>query len=167
MKETLEDYDATGKNVEWAKKLIENPAKVQEGSREQTFRKSSTTVDTTLVYGDGGQGLLFLEEEYAVDIGDFREALYRAKTWGDLKGMVTEQRYRETVEAWMETEHDRLSDEAEDDEEPEVAAPEPDDTFDAEEIAGYSDGDWPEFSPRMMGTWVDRGIITGSREKEQ
>ena len=35
---------------------------------------------TELVYGEGGEGLLFLEKEYALDIARFREALTRAST---------------------------------------------------------------------------------------
>jgi hypothetical protein len=116
---------------------------------------------TELVYGEGGEGLLFLEKEYALDIARFREALTRASTWGELKSRVSDERYRETVDKWVESEHDRLLYEGdlEDNDEPKVPRPDADDAFDAEEIWGYSDGDWPEFAPRMMGTWVDEEII--------
>jgi hypothetical protein len=104
--------------------------------------------------------LVFLEANYAADIRDFCGTLYRADTWGNLKDIVSEERYHETVEAWTESERDRLSDEAEDDEETEVATPEPDDAFDAEEIWGYADGDWPEMAQRAMTTWVGSQIIS-------
>ena len=113
-----------------------------------------------LVYGDGGEGLVFLEREYAVDIRDFRSALYKAATWGELKTMVSEERYEETVDAWVQSQIDRLLSEGElEDDEPEVLPPGPDDAFDPEEIWGYADGDWPEFAPRVMGTWVDKVVI--------
>lgn len=113
-----------------------------------------------LVYGDGGEGLVFLERGYAVDIRDFRNALDKAATWGELKSTVGEERYEETVDRWIESERDRLiaQDELKD-EDPEVTPPGPDDPFDAEEIWGYADGDWPEFAPRMMATWVDKEIL--------
>jgi hypothetical protein len=63
---------------------------------------------TELVFGEGGEGLLFLEKEYALDIARFREALTRASTWGELKSRVSDERYRETVDTWVESELDRL-----------------------------------------------------------
>ncbi len=122
---------------------------------------TAETPRTELVYGDGGEGLVFLEKGYALDIANFREALYKARTWGELKTRVGEERYKEAVDAWVESQTDRLLDEGdlEDDDEPKVPRPGADEAFDAEEIWGYSDGDWPEFAPRMMGTWVDEDII--------
>ena len=46
-----------------------------------------------------------------------------------------------------------------DDSEPEVAPPDPDETFNADLIPGYEDSYWPEFAPMMMDSWVDREII--------
>lgn len=48
---------------------------------------------TELVYGEGGEGLVFLEKEYALEIADFRKALSEASTWGELKARVSEGRY--------------------------------------------------------------------------
>lgn len=75
--------------------------------------------------------------------------------------MVSEERYEETVEAWLEGERDRLMGEGdlEAGDEPRVSTPDPDDAFGAEELPGYADGDWPEFAPRVMKTWVDEQII--------
>ncbi len=114
-----------------------------------------------LVYGESNGGLTFLEKEYALDIGDFREALLKARTWGELKTRVSEERYKETLDTWAENELDRLLGEGdlEDDNEPEVTPPGPDDAFDAEELPGYADGDWPEFAPTMMDIWVNEQII--------
>jgi hypothetical protein len=59
-----------------------------------------TTEDskTELVYGEGGEGLVFLEREYAQDIWGFRMALYEASTWGELKAKISEARHEETVD---------------------------------------------------------------------
>jgi hypothetical protein len=45
-----------------------------------------------------------------------------------------------------------------DDDEPEVAPVSPDVVFHADSLLGYADGDWLEFAPRMMDTWVDEEI---------
>jgi hypothetical protein len=47
----------------------------------------------------------------------------------------------------------------EDDNEPEVAPPSPDDAFHADSLLGYEEGYWPEFAPMEMDDWVDREII--------
>ncbi len=85
---------------------------------------------TELVYGESNGGLTFLEKQYALDIGGFREALGEASTWGELKARVSEERYKEAVDAWVANQLDRLTDEggAEDDE-PGVTPPDPDNAF--------------------------------------
>lgn len=113
-----------------------------------------------LVYGNGGEGSVFLERGYAEDIRDFRNALYKATTWGELRDMAGEDRYDETLEAWKAHEIDRLmGEEGVGEDEVEVSPPKPDDEFDAEFLPGYADGDWPEFAPHMVDNWVDAGII--------
>jgi hypothetical protein len=114
-----------------------------------------------LVYGEGGEGLVFLEKEYALNIAGFRKALYEVPTWGELKARVNEARYRETVERWAEGEFDRLLDEGEleGDGEPDVSLPSPNDAFHADSLPGYADSDWPEFAPMTMNAWVDEEII--------
>lgn len=120
----------------------------------------SPNTGVELVYGNGGEGSVFLERGYAEDIRDFRNALYKAATWGELRDMAGEDRYQETLEAWKAHELDRLMDEEDlEEDEVEVSLPKPEDEFDADSIWGYSDGDWPEFAPRMMDEWVDAGII--------
>jgi hypothetical protein len=116
---------------------------------------------TELVYGESHLGLTFLEKKYALDIGRFREALAKASTWGELKARVSEERYKETIERWVENELDRLLYEGdlEENDEPEIAPPSPEDTLDAASLPGYLDVEWPEFAPTMMDTWVDKEII--------
>ncbi len=115
---------------------------------------------TELVYGESNGGLTFLEKEYALDIGGFREALGEASTWGELKARVSEERYKEAVDAWAANQLDCLTDEGgAEDNEPGVTPPDPDDAFDAEELPGYAEGDWPEFAPTMMDKWLDEEII--------
>jgi hypothetical protein len=76
---------------------------------------------------------------------------------------VTEQKITATqareVYAQYYDEDDTYLIDPEDDDEPEVAPPGPDDAFDADSLLGYEEGDWPEFAPREMEDWVDREII--------
>jgi hypothetical protein len=144
VKKGIEEFDAMGKSVEWAKKLIEDAASTAEAPHTQ----AREPFGTELVYGDSGgrSGLVFLEEDYAADIRAFRGALYKAATWGELRGMVRKKRYQEIVEMWKNYEL-------------EASPPNPDNDFDAESLPGYADGDWPEFAPNAMGKWVDEEII--------
>lgn len=59
-----------------------------------------------LVYGDGGEGLVFLERGYARDIAAFMDALYKASTWGELQERAPRERYEEAVERWTESKED-------------------------------------------------------------
>lgn len=111
-----------------------------------------------LIYGECHDGLTFLERSYAHGIGDFKEALAKSSTWGELKSRITEERYLETVKRWKENEYSRRMDE-EDIEEWQIAAPKPEDAFDAAEMPGYLDMEWLEFAPGMMGKWVSKEII--------
>lgn len=78
-----------------------------------------------------------------------------------MKTKIGEERYEETLDAWVENKRDRLLDEGdlEGDDEPQVSLPDPNDAFDTEELPGYADGDWPEFAPMVMETWVDKKTI--------
>lgn len=117
---------------------------------------------THLIYGNDGSDLLFLEANFARELGRFRVALEHSDTWGELEGLIPDERYRETVDAWMESEAHRLIEEGERVEGfVTVSEPEPDDPFDAEEIEGYVDSEWPEMAlGQAMTTWVDKEIIS-------
>lgn len=158
VKKDIDEFDAMGKSVEWARELIEDATTTEIPHTQATqMNRAGSTIE--LIYGHGGEGLVFLERGYAVEIRDFRNALYKAVTWGELRSMVSEERYQETFEAWKEYELDRLMDEEDNEEELEVPLPNPDEVFDAELVPGYADGDWPEFAQRAMNTWVDDEII--------
>jgi hypothetical protein len=114
----------------------------------------------TLIYGDNGNGdLVFLEEDYITELKDFCDALQSSGTWEELRDMVSEERYKETVAVWERHELRRLRREKSGDEEVEVSTPSPDDDFDIEDFPSYHDGDFPEFAPTMMDRWVDEEII--------
>lgn len=148
-------YDSLGESVEWARELIEDAVSTVEAPHTQatqmnyassTSEQAATTaVFGDLVYGDGGRGLVFLEEDYIAELRDFRDALQSAADWGELRDMVSGERYQETVEVWKGYEN--------------ASPPNPADDFDIETFPAYVDGDFPEFAPAVMGRWVDKGII--------
>jgi hypothetical protein len=143
VKRDIDEFDAMGKSVEWARKLIEEA----ESTAEISYTQVRDPFGVELVYGNSGGrlGLVFLEEDYAEEIRDLRSALRSAATWSELGNMARKKRYRETVEVCKGYEHD--------------FSPNPEDDFDAESLPGYADGNWPEFAPNAMGRWVDEEII--------
>ncbi len=146
VKRDIEEFDAMGKSVEWARELIKKAESTAE--KPSILQADRDPFGAELVYGDiGGRlGLVFLEEGYAADIEAFRSALYKAATWGGLRRTVSKKRYREVVKMWKKHES-------------EAPSPNPDDDFDVESLPGYAYGDWPESAPNMMVTWVDDEII--------
>ncbi|MBX6763669.1 MAG: hypothetical protein K6T51_02450 [Rubrobacteraceae bacterium] len=104
---------------------------------------------------------MFLEKNYARDIATFRRALSEARTWGELRSMVSAERYEETVDKWIESKIDNIMSEndLEDEEGIEVDPPKPDDAFDPDEISAYADSYWPEWAPDMMSDWLGHEII--------
>jgi hypothetical protein len=117
-----------------------------------------TGARTELVYGECNGGLTFIKKKYALEIGDFKGAVANSSTWGELKSRITEEYYLETVEKWKEDEYCRRMDE-EEIEEWQILDPKPEDAFDAAEMPGYLDMDWPEFAPGMMDEWVSKEIV--------
>jgi hypothetical protein len=152
VKKDIDEFDAMGKSVEWARKLIEEATTTKDPQQSRLFSDAPSKEETqmsgeTLIYGNDGQdgGLVFLEEDYIAELKDFCDALQSAGTWEELRNMVSEERYQETVERWKDDEND--------------SSPNPDDDFEAESLSGYEDGDFPEFAPTMMDKWVDEEII--------
>lgn len=95
-----------------------------------------------------------------MELKDFCDALCGAATWGELRNMVSEERYQETLAVWKRYELRRLRRvKSADEEEVKVSAPSPDNDFDIEAFPSYHDGDFPEFAPTMMDRWVDEKII--------
>ncbi len=167
VKKDIDEFDAMGKSVEWARKLIEDAATTKDSRQSRPFSDAPSKEETemsgeTLIYGDDGQegGLVFLEEDYIAELKHFCDALQSAATWGELRNMVSEERYQETLAVWKKHELRRLRSEKEtDEEELKVSTPSPDDDFDIEAFPSYHDGDFPEFAPTMMDRWVDEEII--------
>lgn len=108
------------------------------------------TPRTRLVYGDVQDGLVFIDEGEAHDLVQLHRALGRARTWGEFRAQAPSHWYEDAVERLR----DRMLDETEDDEYDSHEEPTVEKKFEAEEIPGHVDGDWPGFPHVSMGSWV-------------
>jgi hypothetical protein len=84
-------------------------------------------------------GLVFIPEDRARELRDLREGLWEAKTWGQLRSRISQRRWEEVVTL------SRREDEQ---------SPKDEDPFDADQIGGYADGDWPEWPAQQMLYWM-------------
>lgn len=108
------------------------------------------TPRTRLVYGEVQDGLVFIDEEKAHDLVQLHRALGRAKTWGEFKAQAPSHWYEDVVERWRE----QMLDETEDDGDDTHEEPAAEQEFDAAEIPGHMEGDWPGFPHVSMGSWL-------------
>jgi hypothetical protein len=134
-----------------------------------------------VVYGEWGGTLIFMDREHAEDLARLRETLNTAKTWGELWSRLPLFRFREIINIFANDDDDPggvwgyyLDLVAEDDtitleeagaryyELPctgrQVHASE---SFNANDIHGYADKDWPEWPAQHMLYWVPAEIREG------
>ncbi len=98
-----------------------------------------------VVYADYKGELIFLPEELALELAQIRAALDTSKTWGEFRANVPAHVYEEIMVGMK------------DDEDPE-ALPQPENAFDANDIPGYEDGDWPVWPLQEMLNWMPKDI---------
>ncbi len=108
------------------------------------MRKHSAN-NSEVVYADCNDELVFLPKELALELAQIRAALDTSKTWGEFQANVPAHVYEEIM-AGMK-----------DDEDPE-ALPQSEDAFDANDIPGYEDGDWPLWPLQEMLNWMPKDI---------
>lgn len=94
-----------------------------------------------LIYGDTGDGLVFIERELAQDLATLRG---NYDTWGQAYAALSPSCWRE-IEAQLEN--------------AEVPVPDLMDPYDLDIVPGYADGDWPEWPKQLMLTWMPKPVI--------
>jgi hypothetical protein len=116
--------------------------------------------DAPLVYGEAGEGLVFMPKPEADELAALRKALQSSTTWGELRNSVSEERWqgiREAIERVVEDIPDEYREEggiyALDLDNPGDAA------FDYDTIPGHADGDWPEWPAQQMLEWMPSEIV--------
>ncbi len=105
---------------------------------------------TRLVYGEIQDGLVFIDEGEAHDLVQLHRALGKARTWGEFKAQAPSHWYEDAVERLKE----QLLDEIEDEKNDAYEEPGAEQRFDAADIPGHVDGEWPGFAHVSMGNWV-------------
>ncbi|MDP9476105.1 MAG: hypothetical protein M3R38_10555 [Actinomycetota bacterium] len=110
---------------------------------------------TRVLYGDAGDRLVFIGEEEARDFVRLHEAM-QAKTWGEFKAKAPSDWYEAAVERLKEQMMDELyEDEGSDPIEGQTfEEPAAEERFDADEIPGHADGDWPEWPHGNLESWI-------------
>ena len=90
------------------------------------------------------EGALFAERSRAKRVAAIHEALETSETWGEFKRKLPDGEWAKIVESY-----DCDSDDAPADDEP----------FDALQVWGYADGDYPDWLQQVMLEWFPRDLI--------
>ena len=110
--------------------------------------RARTSEAMEVVYGSPDEDLIFIPKELAKRLASIHTAVQSADTWGDLKARLPEAIYDEIINLLEECYEDT-------DEGPDLP-PQATDAFDAEDIPGFADGDWPEWPAQEMLSWVPK-----------
>src|SRR5262245_12983942 len=133
---------------------------------------------TKIVYGDYGNGLIFIPESEAFDLAVIHRAVRTASTWGALRRLLPEWAYEEILdgirrngamtfdgflaEVRADNPHLSLSEAREEFDELHIGCegrfPQETDPFTQQQISHYDEGDWPEFPAKRMLDWVPKPI---------
>ena len=108
------------------------------------------------VYGPIGDNLVFMPRPAAERLRAVREALNTSRTWGEFKQAMPADSYQHVVELMREQAEEDLSDD--DEELPDNWEPGAETAFEAEQIPGFADGDWPEWPAQEALEWVPTDI---------
>ena len=111
--------------------------------------------DKDLVYGPIADNLVFMPRPAAERLIAVRGAINSSRTWGEFKQAMPADSYQHVVELMREAAEE---DTAEDEELPDHWEPDGETAFDAEQIPGFADGDWPEWPAQAALEWVPKDI---------
>ena len=112
--------------------------------------------DKDLVYGPIDGYLVFMPRSVADRLIAVRAAVNTSRTWGEFKQAMPAGSYQHVVELMREQAEEDLSDD--DEELPDHWEPDGETGFDAEQIPGFADGDWPEWPAQEALEWVPAAI---------
>ena len=104
-----------------------------------------------LVYGPIDGYLVFMPRPVADRLIAVRGAVNTSRTWGEFKQAMPAGSYQHVVELMRE-------DSSDDEEFPDHWEPGAEMGFDAEQIPGFADGDWPEWPAQEALEWVPAAI---------
>lgn len=104
-----------------------------------------SNIDTTdLIYGgDAERGLVVVPRALAFELMQIVDAVESAKTWGEFRELLTPEQWETVAER----------------RDPDVPAPADGDAFDASDLYGWDEGDYPDWPQARALDWVPQGII--------
>ena len=104
-----------------------------------------------LVYGPIDGYLVFMPRPVADRLIAVRGAVTTSRTWGEFKQAMPAGSYQHVIALMRE-------DSSDDEELPDHWEPDAEMGFDAEQIPGFADGDWPEWPAQEALEWVPTAI---------
>ena len=117
--------------------------------KRRTRRKDTVFYRTVPHYGC----LVFAPKEVALRVAGLHRALAKARTWGQFRAMVSPADYSEVVRASFDDMYERR--------------PTSTDKFSAEQVAGWSDGDYPEWLQQNMDLYLPEDLLQRYGEAEE
>jgi len=118
--------------------------------REKTFQRPNGSAGTrsrqALFYRlvPHNNGLVFAEKDRALFIARIHNALNNARTWGEFRSLMPRSEYSQIIRAYDEQGEPR---------------PKSTDSFNAEGVAGWSDGDYPPWLQQEMDEIVPVDLL--------
>ena len=113
----------------------------------QARQAGPPTVPGAIVIGtveSDGLEVVMIPQHEAESLARLHHAMESAATWGEFKRLAPPEHYQDAVRRWMDSN--------------EGEGPGPDRPFDAFDIPGCGDGDWPAWPAQDMLAWVPEEI---------
>ena len=92
----------------------------------------------TIRGGAGTETLVFIPAERAQQLAAIHKAIGQAKTWGEFRQRISTEDWDELARCFDE--YDKT--------------PQLGDAFNAEDVPGFTDGDWPDWPEQEMMSWL-------------
>lgn len=97
--------------------------------------------EATFVMGDLNDNLILIPADVAEELATLRKAINTSSTWGEFLAAVGDDaNMREQLIEWE-------------------LEPAPSDPFDADQLPGFKDGDWPTWPQQAMLEWLPAEVV--------
>ena len=102
-------------------------------------------VRQTLLYRVANGGLVFAPKDQALHVAGVHRALKQARTWGEFRSMIPKSEYSKVIRASFDNMCERR--------------PKSTEKFSAESVAGWSDGDYPQWLQQDMDIYLPEEVL--------
>jgi hypothetical protein len=122
------------------------------GKRTEPKSSPTRTVRKRLMYNICGDALVFAEPDVARFISRIHEAISNSSTWEEFRRAMPRSEYSRMIREWFDDQGE--------------PRPRGCDKFDAEQIPGYCDGDYPDWLQQTMDRVLPEEIMEEFAEGE-